>query len=203
MKKSDWIGPLVTLIGAPVITGLAKWPPHETGDWATWAGSFGTIAAVFAAILLAREDARRRMRERQALIKGIQGVLRTTSLFVARIENGSLYRSSLAPGAEETIRSIYVATINRSAREIYDILQALTLDKLAEIDAIDAVLYARQGMKELIESARYYEFHEGRPVNQSLSQFQMVRNLIDRALQEMGIGERHILDAAKGEIPIH
>jgi hypothetical protein len=125
MKKSDWIGPLVTLIGVPVITGLAKWPPHETGDWATWAGSFGTIAAVFAAILLAREDARRRMRERQALIKGIQGVLRTTSLFVARIENGSLYRSSLAPGAEETIRSIYVQFVESGRKRLACIVEVV------------------------------------------------------------------------------
>ncbi|WP_186308663.1 hypothetical protein [Paraburkholderia sp. BCC1885] len=56
-------------------------------------------------------------------------------------------------------------------------------------------------MIELIQSATYYEFDEGRPVNQSGVQFQVVQNFIDRALQEMGIGDRFIFDMSKGESP--
>ncbi len=101
-----------------------------------------------------------------------------------------------------TVNDIYVATIKRSAQEIYDFFHALTLEKLAEIDLIDAVLYARQGMKELLGGVSYYEFQEGKPVNQSFAQFRMVKNLIDRSLEEMEMNDRSILDAAKGELPI-
>ncbi|TAM51511.1 MAG: hypothetical protein EPN57_17245 [Paraburkholderia sp.] len=142
------------------------------------------------------------MRERQALIMGIQRLLGTASFFLMQIENGSLYRSSLALSTDMTVNDIYVATIKRSAQEIYDFFHALTLEKLAEIDLIDAVLYARQGMKELLGGVSYYEFQEGKPVNQSFAQFRMVKNLIDRSLEEMEMNDRSILDAAKGELPI-
>jgi hypothetical protein len=77
--------------------------------------------------------------------------------------------------------------INRSAQEIYDVLRDISLDKLADIDLIDAVLYPRQGMKEFRENVVYWELDDGKPGNQSLGQFQMVQNLIDRALHGMGI----------------
>ncbi|CAN7763153.1 hypothetical protein LJR029_006377 [Caballeronia sp. LjRoot29] len=198
----DWVAPLGTLAAVIIIVALAKYPPTGPGDWATWAGSTGTVAAIFAAIFVARGDARRRERERVALIKGIQGVVKGARHLLSRIENGNVFRYAVGICAEGKVFETYAAIVNRSAQEIYDVLRDIPLDKLAEIDLIDAVLYARQGVQELRENVVYWELDDGKPVNQSLVQFQMVENLIDRALQEMGIGSRHIDDAAKGELSV-
>jgi hypothetical protein len=133
------------------------------------------------------------------LLKGIQGVVKGARHLLSRVENGGLFQYALGICTEGKAFETYAAIINRSAQEIYDVLRDIPLDKLAEIDLIDAVLYARQGMKELRENVVYWKLDDGKPVNQSLVQFQMVRNLIDRALQDMGIGSRHIADAARGE----
>jgi hypothetical protein len=198
-RDRDWVGPLVTLAAVVIIVALAKSPPTGPGDWATWAGSAGTVAAIFAAIFVARGDARRREREHAALIRGIQGVVKGARHLLDRVESGSLFRYALGISAEGKAFETYTAIVNRSAQEIYDVLRDIPLDKLAEIDLIDAVLYARQGMRELRENVVYWKLDDGKPVNQSLVQFQIVQNLIDRALQDMGIGSRHIADAAKGE----
>ena len=185
---------LLTAAALILIAGILVLAPEvntgKSSDWAAWVQAFGGIAGIAAAIWISREDIRQARRakaeEDRALLLSARQVIERAKLLVDQLENGKVWDELAGRCDPNNLEKIYKAFMQRDAREIYAVLAAFPIERLAGIDMIDIVLSVRRAMGEIDEQMGYWNFDpSGKLTVSTRQQFVAPRNMVNEAWSKM------------------
>jgi hypothetical protein len=171
-------------------------------DWLSAAQSIATLIAVGGAFGVVfyqrRQERKQRKIENAEFKKGICSIALRAKALVSGIQNGSLNRSFGV--LEWRGENAYKMSIIRSGEALVSVCDLVPLDRLAEVESTEPMLYLREAMHELVGLFGSGSLSaDGKPMGSAGTRFQNVINLTDRALGDLGITGHTILDMAKKE----
>ncbi|HWZ47862.1 MAG TPA: hypothetical protein VNX00_06545 [Herbaspirillum sp.] len=166
-------------------------------DWFSIAQVIASIVAICGAfgVVFTQQFFEKRRREsiNKSLKKGIYSIAERADSLVKRITNGSLAREF------QDGMGAYRMTVIRQSEALISVIDLISLDKLAEAECLEAILYLRSGIGEIIGCFGNSFFENGLPMGSEGQRFQNARNLIERALGDLGLKPKTIVDVAQGE----
>lgn len=174
------------IVVAGILIHIAKVDVGSSSEWASWVQAFGGIAGIVAAIWISREDIRRANRakaeEDRALLRSVRQVVERAKLLVTQLENCQVWEDLAGRCDPQDLKNIYRAFMARDAREIYAVLAAFPIERLAGIGMIDIVISVRRAMGEIAEQMQYYNFDpSGKLTAATRQQFMDPRNMVNDA----------------------
>lgn len=174
-----------------IVHGIALlgWKEMGAEAWAAWVQAIGSIGAICGAIWISREDARRtekkNLDEQHSLAKGVLIVANRAKYLLRRIESGEFAQEIGRVSAQKDWRNTYIAFVKREAEEIQSILEEIQIGQLAGAGLIDAVLSTRLAMRDLIQSAPYFEFDDLIPKDMAMAQLLKIKGAVVGAIQAL------------------
>lgn len=181
--------------------------PANSGEWSSWLQAAAAVVTFTIMIVFNRIDATRaetrKTHERESMEKGVKSIAEKVQVLLERIERGRIADELARVTLRTDLQAAYVKFVQHQASELHSILASMPIERLALVDLIDVVLYLRLAMSELERQVPYYLFGlQGCTLDDSSArvQFQHIQNNVDAALEKLGIGSRHIIDAAKESV---
>lgn len=163
---------------------------RSPSDQAAWVQAVGSIAAILVAIWISRGDIQRAKRSKDEEDRALDGsarlVIGRAELLVRQMDDCEAWKLLSRRCQPQHLVNTYKAFVKRNAEEIYAVLAAFPIERLAAIGLIDMVIPVRRAMAEIAAQAFLYNFDsQGNLTGPERAQFADWKQMVDEAWQNI------------------